>query len=99
MLWLSHWLYDNKLSLHLGKTESIIFASKSLLRKHKSINITCWDTTVGSVDSVKYLGAYLDQSLIGEIMSDNVIKNANSKLKFLYRKGSFLSVNAKKINC
>ena len=78
MLGLSHWLYDNKLSLHLGKTKSIIFASKSLLRKHKSINIACGDSKVGSGDSVKYLGANLDQSLTGEIMADNVIKKTNS---------------------
>ena len=59
---------------------------KSLLRKQKSINITCGDTEVWSVDSVKYLGANLDQSLTGEIMADNVIKKANNKLKFLQKR-------------
>jgi len=28
----SHWLVDNKLSLHLGKTESILFGSKPKLK-------------------------------------------------------------------
>ena len=28
------WLIDNKLSLHLGKTESILFGSKRKLAKH-----------------------------------------------------------------
>jgi len=28
----SHWLVNNKLSLHLGKTESILFGSKPRIR-------------------------------------------------------------------
>ena len=32
---LNVWLIDNKLSLHLGKTESIIFASNRKLKQHK----------------------------------------------------------------
>ena len=97
MLKLSHWLQDNKLSLHLGKTESILFATKSMLKKQNSLNVTCGDTKVGSVESVKYLGAHLDQSLCGEKMADSVIKKTNSKLQFLYRKGKFLSMHAKKL--
>ena len=49
------------------------------------------------MESVKYLGAHLDQSLSGEIMASNVIKKANSRLKFLYRKGQFLSTHARKL--
>ena len=36
----SHWLVDNKLSLHLGKTESILFGSKQKLRSQSSHNVT-----------------------------------------------------------
>ncbi len=35
------WLIDNKLSLHLGKTECIIFGSKRKLRKIKDFSINC----------------------------------------------------------
>lgn len=31
---ISEWLVDNKLSLHLGKTESILFGSKPKLRSN-----------------------------------------------------------------
>ena len=31
---LNVWLIDNKLSLHLGKTESILFASNRKLKQH-----------------------------------------------------------------
>ena len=35
----SMWLIANKLSLHLGKTESILFGSKSRLRLRPNLNI------------------------------------------------------------
>ena len=35
------WLIDNKLSLHLGKTESILFGSKRKLRKVTSFEVKC----------------------------------------------------------
>ena len=37
----SKWLEDNKLSLHLGKTESILFGSKRKLKKVKDFSVTC----------------------------------------------------------
>ena len=38
----SEWLVDNKLSLHLGKTESILFGSKIRLKKGSSLNISIY---------------------------------------------------------
>jgi len=35
----SEWLVDNKLSLHLGKTESILFGSKIRLMKGSSYDL------------------------------------------------------------
>ena len=57
----SHWLIDNKLSLHLGETESILFGSKPKLKKESNLNISCNGTVIQHTDSVKYLGASLDQ--------------------------------------
>ena len=37
----SEWLESNKLSLHLGKTERILFASKSKLKSVNKMIITC----------------------------------------------------------
>ncbi len=31
----------NKLSLHLGKTESILFGSKKILKRVSKLNVTC----------------------------------------------------------
>jgi len=94
---LSTWLVDNKLSLHLGKTESILFGTKKRLRKINKLKINCNGHEVEAHTSVKYLGAELDQSLSGENMGNNVIQKGNSRLKFLYRNGKYLSKHTKKL--
>ena len=52
----SSWLFDNKLSLHLGKTESVLYGSKRKLKKVKEFHIVCNGHTIESTDHVKYLG-------------------------------------------
>ncbi len=37
----SNWLVDNKLSLHLGKTECIIFGPKRKLKKVTNFEVKC----------------------------------------------------------
>jgi len=93
---LSEWLEDNKLSLHLGKTESIISGSKIRLNKGSSLNISGNGTDNKSTFSVKYLGALLDKSLTCDEMVNSVIQKVNSRLKFLYRKRNFLNEHTKK---
>ena len=42
------WLIDNMLSLHFGKTESIVFGSKRRLHGNNSIEVTCDGQTIAS---------------------------------------------------
>ena len=77
------WLVDDKLSLHLGKTECILFGSKRKLRKVNSFKVTCGGESLQSTNSAKYLGVTLDQSLTGENIAWDVIKKAGSRLRFL----------------
>ena len=56
---MNEWLVDNKLSLHLGKTESILFGQKRKL-KNKSLSVACNGTKISPSSTVKYLGAELD---------------------------------------
>ena len=93
---LSKWLIDNKLSLHLGKTESILFGSKSKLKKCSKLDISCNGIPIASKTQVKYLGALLDQSISGNPMATGILKKANSRLKFLYRQGKYLEKESKK---
>jgi len=62
------WLIYNKLSLHLGKTESILFASKRKLQKYNSIQVQCVGNVLTCWTKVKYLGVELVQSLAGDCM-------------------------------
>ena len=96
---LNVWLIDNKLSLHLGKTESILFASNRKLKQHKCLRISCNGITVGEKEVVTYLGGQLDQDLSGISMAQKIIHKANACLKFLYRKKMFLNQDCRKTVC
>ena len=86
---ISVWLQENRLSLHLGKTECILFGSKGKLNKLPELNIVCNNVKIMNTTCVKYLGANLDCHLSGVSMYESVIKKINNSIKFLYRKMSF----------
>ena len=67
---LCEWFIDNKLSIHFGeeKTKSILFGTKQLLHKGKSLNIRYGDTEIKQHTKVTYLGCILDNDLSGESM-------------------------------
>jgi hypothetical protein len=90
------WLIDNKLSLHLGKTEAILFGSNRKLKKHNDFNVMCNNEPIKSTQSVKYLGITLDKCLSGETIANNVIKKAGARLGFLYRQAHFLDQKTRK---
>ena len=96
---LSNWLILNKLSLHLGKTQSILFASKRKLKLHSSLNITCGATVIESVTKTKYLGINLNQNMDGSDIVSNIVLKCNSRLKFMYRQAKHLPISAKKTLC
>ena len=93
----SQWLVDNKLSLHLGKTESILFGSKHRLRSNSTLNISFNGSNIESTTSVKYFGATIDQNLSFDSMARSIIKKANARLKYLYRKKGYLTKHTKKL--
>ena len=57
------WLEENCLSLHLGKTQSILFGSKKSLQKDDKLHITCNGQAIEMKEEVEYLGVILDQAL------------------------------------
>ena len=93
------WLIDNKLSLHLGKTELILFGTKRKLKKVDNFYIKCGDTIINSVESVKYLGLNLDNDLSGVSIVNNILKKAGGRLKFLYRYSDILNEKSRKTLC
>jgi hypothetical protein len=93
------WLVDNKLSLHLGKTECILFGSKPKLSKVDTFKIECNGQVIDAANSVKYLGIDLDQWMSGESIAQKVIKKTTGRIKFLYRQGSCLNFSCRKLLC
>ena len=93
------WLMDNKLSLHLGKTESILFGSKRKFKNVESFEVRCGEEIIKHVNSVKYLGVQIDDDLSGTSIVKETIKKANTRLKFLYRHKNMLNFECRKTLC
>ena len=91
------WLISNKLSLHLEKTESILFGSKCKLNTCSSIQVRCAGTTLASQTHAKYLGIDLDQSLTGERVADKISCKSNAKFKKNYRHTKNINMKTKKL--
>ena len=79
------WLIDNKLSLHLDNTKSILFGSQLKLSKAGKFGMSCDGKMINPTNSVKYLGITLDEDLKGESIAKSIVKNASGRLRFLYR--------------
>ena len=61
---MNEWLEENRLSLHLGKTQSILFGvKKKSLQKDDKLHITCNGQDIEMKEEVEYLGVVLDQVL------------------------------------
>ena len=81
------WLVDNKLSIHLGKTESyILFGSSIKLSRTEELKVTCNRISITPKTSVGYLVADIDQNVSGEVLANKVFSKVNGRLKFLIRK-------------
>ena len=88
------WLIDNKLSLHIGKTESIVFSSKRKHKEKEGFSIKCGESLVNQVHSVRYLGMMLDDCLSGEQHVLTSISKISARISFLYRNALLCSYTA-----
>ena len=96
---LCEWLVDNKLSIHLGKTESILFGTQNKLTKANKLNIKYGEYDIEQKQSVIYLGVILDNNLSGRSMAEYILSKINNKLRFLYRKQKFLDKDTRRLLC
>ena len=67
------WLVDNKLFIHLGKTEIILFGSSCKLSRTEELKVTCNRVSITPKTSVRYLGAEIDQNVSGEAIASKVL--------------------------
>ena len=71
------WLVENRLSLHLGKTESILFGFNKRLDKRSELHITCNSNDIESGAKVTYLGVTLDQNFSGSSIVTEIFGQKN----------------------
>ena len=93
------WLVDNRLSLHVGKTEALLFGSKRKLKGVDNFRVHCDGTPVERKFSVKYLGVLLDANVNGSAHAGNLMKVCAGRLAFLYRNSSLLDEKCRQMLC
>jgi hypothetical protein len=93
------WLIDNKLSLHVGKTEAIVFSSKRKRNKTEGFQIMCGESLIKRVHSVRYLGVIIDECLSGEEHVLSIISKISGRIAFLYRSAYLLDFRTKHTLC
>ena len=84
---ISNWMEENKLILNLkkGKTEVMIFGTKSRLSNVDQINIMYQGNTINCTESYKYLGVNLDPTLNLSNHFHDIYKKASSRIRLLRR--------------
>ena len=92
---------DNVLSIHFEeeKTQLVLFGTKRLLHKGKTLSIRHGHTDIKQHPKVTYLGCILDNDLSGESMVTKVLDLIHGRLKFLYRKQKFLTYSLRRLLC
>ena len=93
------WLVDNRLSLHVGKTECLLFGSKRRLKGVENFQVNCDGTPVERKFCVKYLGVMLDANMNGSTHVGNLMKVCAGRLAFLYRYSSLLDKKCRRTLC
>ena len=56
----NNWLINNKLSLHVGKTELILFGSRKQLKQAANFHVSNNGYEIQPVSSLKYLGVLIN---------------------------------------
>ena len=91
------WLTDNKLSLHLGKTEAILFGTNKKLQSVHDFNVKCQGKSLQVCHNMKYLGVIFDETLCGKSMANSVLGKIGKGLKILHRKTQYFNFEERKM--
>ena len=94
---ISKWLGDNKLSLHLGKTEAIILESRPKLCRSSEFRVDLGSEILTIKTSVSYLGCILDGRSGGVSMANKVLGKVDAGTTFLARKSKLLDKDSMKV--
>ena len=94
-----HWLVNNRLSMHKGKTEALILSSKRKRHLTKNFHIKLDEHTIKPSEAVKYLGLTINSTLSGEEIVASIVSKSVARLKFLYRQSKALDRKTRTLLC
>jgi hypothetical protein len=92
------WLNSNKLSLHIGKTNSILICSsrKRASLQSASLSLRLDDELISPVEKTDYLGITIDNELAFKPQFDKTIAKLNRSVGVLRRISPFIPVSTRK---
>ena len=93
----AEWLCSNKLSLHIGKTNSMLISSKpkSQTLQDIELNLSLDNQNISQVSSCKYLGIILDSKLNFHAHLDSVVSKLKKASGVFFRASKFLPPDCK----
>ena len=96
---LHSWLCANKLSLHIGKTNSMLICNHQKLRHlgDQDLNIRLDSETVTQVESLPYLGVTIDSRLTFNDQISSVVKKIYRAIGVLKRCAPFVPSDIRKL--
>ena len=82
---LLNWFAANKLSLNVSKTKSMLVCNNRSPFRNFSLDITGNDIPIDSVDTIKYLGLYIDKHFTFDVHTENIIKKVSQRNRLLWK--------------
>ena len=89
------WLRENRLTLNLEKSKSMLIGSNRKLTNISSLSLSIHDSNLNSVKNFKYLGITLSSDFSWTSHVEHVISKANQRLGLLRRIKHFLPFQAR----
>src|SRR6218665_2351940 len=91
----SDWFRANKLSLNLSKTNYILFRSNRKPVPQETCKLVIDNTEIPQVNSVKFLGLYVDQHLPWRIHLENVASKISKNIGIISRIAYLIPTNVR----
>ena len=89
------WLKDNKLTLNLGKSKSMLIGSNQKLAKILQLSVSIFNCNIENVENFQYLGIKLTSDFTWSDQVEYVIFKVNQRLGLLRRIKHLLPIQAR----
>ena len=91
------WLTQNHLRLNLSKTQYMVFGSRRKLTNCGDINLAVDNHELERVNTYKYLGVWMDETLTWQKHIEETMKKIGSRLALFGRLRKYLTVDSSKV--